>query len=208
MTTIYANKRNVLPLGRCGENLTRQIVFDISNWESLYGVGTAELIYQRPTDERPYIMEITREKSRIHWKITAEHTAVENGYGKCELRYYVDDVLKKSKTWSTRVDPALDTPSETIPPSSEQGWVEQVLRAAEQTETAASRSETAAERAESAVNEMVSSSHKIGTGLQITADNTLEVDCAENFDGDNNRPASAALVKAQLGNIEAFLATI
>jgi hypothetical protein len=207
MTTIYANKRNVLPLGRCGENLTRQIIFDISNWESLYGVGTAELIYQRPTDERPYIMEITRENSLIHWEITAWHTAVEDGYGKCELRYYVDDILKKSETWSTRVDPALDTPSETIPPASEQGWVDQVLSAAGNTETAVLRAEAAAERAESAADK-TASQFKIGTGLQMNTDNTLSVDCAEDFHGDNNRPASAILVKTQLGNIEAILATI
>lgn len=208
MKTVYANKRTVLPLGRCGENLTRQIIFDIADWESLYGKGTVELIYQRPTDERPYIMEITREKSRIHWHITAWHTAVDTDYGKCELRYYVGDVLKKSKIWSTRVDPALDTPCETVPPSPEQGWVDQVLSAAGKTEDAATRAETAAGQAEAAADKMASSSHKIGTGLQITTDNTLEVDCAKNFDGDNNRPASAALVKAQLGNIEAFLATI
>lgn len=207
MKTIYAKNRTVLPLGRCGENLTRQIVFDISKWESLYGVGTAELIYQRPTDERPYIMKIIREGSLIHWEITAWHTAVENGYGKCELQYYVDDVLKKSKTWSTRVDPALDTPSETIPPSPEQGWVDQVLSAAGSTETATLRAEAAAERAESAADK-TASQLKIGTGLQMNTDNTLSVDCAEDFHGDNNRPASATLVKTQLGNIESILATI
>ena len=207
MKTIYAKKRTVLPLGRCGENLTRQIVFDISNWESLYGVGTAELIYQRPTDERPYIMKIAQENSRIHWEITAWHTTVEDGYGKCELRYYVGDVLKKSRTWSTRVDPALNTPRETTPPSSEQGWVDQVLSAAGSTETAALRAEAAAERAESAADK-TASQLKIGTGLQMNTDNTLSVDCAEDFHGDNNRPASATLVKTQLGNIEAILATI
>ena len=50
--------------------------------------------------------------------------------------------------------------------------------------------------------------YKIGLGLKVTEDQTLVVDSAENFDGDNDRPASAALVKTQLGNIEAFLATI
>lgn len=50
--------------------------------------------------------------------------------------------------------------------------------------------------------------YKIGTGLKVTEENTLEVDSAENFNGDNDRPASASLVKTQLGNIEAILATI
>lgn len=50
--------------------------------------------------------------------------------------------------------------------------------------------------------------YKIGLGLKVTENQTLEVDSATDFSGDNDRPASAALVKTQLGNIEAFLATI
>jgi len=250
MKTIYAKNRTVLPLGRCGENLTRQIVFDISNWESLYGIGTAELIYQRPTDERPYIMEITREKSLIHWLITAWHTAVgttaDTGYGKCELRYYVGDVLKKSEIWSTRVDPALDTPSETIPPSPEQGWVDQVLSAAGKAENtltlaegfanksetasgqatdavaqaknsavqteqlmsqatnAATRAETAAVRAETAADRSEQNNtpaYQIGNGLKLS-NNTLEVDTAQDFNDNNARPASAALVQTTAKTVE------
>jgi hypothetical protein len=72
----------------------------------------------------------------------------------------------------------------------------------------------AVERAEDAADQAESPEgggglpYKIGLGLRVTDDQTLMVDSAENFEGDNDRPASAALVKTQLGNIEAFLATI
>lgn len=72
---------------------------------------------------------------------------------------------------------------------------------------AVERAEDAADRAESPEGGG-GLPYKIGLGLKVTDDQTLMVDSAENFEGDNDRPASAALVKTQLGNIEAFLATI
>jgi hypothetical protein len=76
-------------------------------------------------------------------------------------------------------------------------------------EEAVERAEDAADRAESPESGGGSGlPYKIGLGLKVTEDQTLMVDSANNFDGDNDRPASAALVKTQLGNIEAFLATI
>lgn len=208
MKQIFANERSVLPLGRCGENLARQVVFNLADWIPLYGSGTAELIYQRPGDERPYIMEIEQEGPLVRWNITAYHTARSDGDGKCELRYYVGDIVKKSRVWRTYVDKALDTPSEETPPGPEQGWVDQVL-------DAAARAESAADRAEAAVGGNTGGgesgegfSYKLGTGLKVTDGDTLEVDSATDFEGNNTRPASAALVQGTVGNIELLLKTI
>lgn len=49
--------------------------------------------------------------------------------------------------------------------------------------------------------------YEIGVGLKVT-DNTLSVDAAQDFDGDNTRPIEAAFVQAQIGNIETLLQTI
>ena len=46
MKQIYANNLTTLSLGRQGENLARQVVFDLSAWEAEYGPGTVELIHQ------------------------------------------------------------------------------------------------------------------------------------------------------------------
>lgn len=217
MKQIYANGRGTLNLGRRDENLVRQVVFDLTEWISLYGNGTAQLLYQRPGDERPFVMEIEQEDALVRWTITNWHTAVSDGSGQCELRWYVGEALKKSRTWRTYVDSALETPTDKTPTDPEQGWVDSVLQAGADAETAAKRAEAAAQRAENAAGGGSSGgggesggglAYKIGLGLKVTDGDTLEVDSATDFNGDNDRPASAALVKAQLGNIEAFLATI
>lgn len=127
MKQINANGLSTLHLGRHGENIARQIVFDVSDWESEYGAGSVELIAQRPGDEAPYPVAIKREDTFALWDLTSSDTAVAGSYGRCELRYSVGDVLVKSRIWRTWVDSAMDTPSETAPPEPEKGWVDQVV---------------------------------------------------------------------------------
>ena len=52
-----------------------------------------------------------------------------------------------------------------------------------------------------------STSIKLGVGLTLK-DKVLSVDSATDLEGDNTRPASASLVDATLGNINALLKTI
>lgn len=49
---------------------------------------------------------------------------------------------------------------------------------------------------------------KVGAGLNITADGTLSVDTADRAEQDNTRPITSAAVYAEVGNINALLATI
>lgn len=135
MKVIEAKKGEGMKLGRCGENLARQVVFDVSEWEQVYGDGVAELLYQRKGDERPYVMEITREEGKVLWPITAWHTEVP-GYGKCELRYYQGETLVKSAIWKTSVHAAMGMPTEEAPTEAEQGWLEQMLQTAAAAESA------------------------------------------------------------------------
>jgi hypothetical protein len=158
---IYADNKSILSLGRRGEDLARQVVFDVTEWQSLYGPGVAELIYRRPCDDRPHVMEIEQKGTLALWTITDWHTATSEGEGECELRYYPVEGTVKSKTWRTYVEKAMDTPSEEDPPDPEVGWVESVLQASAETkgsaaasatraEAAATRAEEAAKRAEAA----------------------------------------------------------
>ena len=144
VTIIQAKSENDLTLGRQGENLARQVVFDLSAWEAEYGPGTAELIHQRPGDASPYPVAAVREGSTLVWTLTSADTDFHSDYGSCELRYYVGDVLVKSRTWLTKVIRAMSTPSETAPPEPEQGWVERVLEAGVSAKEAAERAEKAA----------------------------------------------------------------
>lgn len=147
MKKIYADNRMTLDIGRQGENLARQIIFDLSDWMAEYGPGVAELIAQRPGEEAPYPVAVRREDTFVLWDLTSADTAVAGSYGHCELRWYVGDILAKSKIWRTWVEPAMDTPSETAPPEPEQGWVDQIISVGAAAKASADAAKADADRA-------------------------------------------------------------
>lgn len=204
MIVVNANTLSSLPIGRCGENLARKVVFDIRDLESLYGPGVAELIYQRPGDAAPYPVAVRRDGESVLWDLTSADTAVAGGYGRCELRWYVGDVLVKSRIWKTWVEPAMAPPGDT-PPEPEKSWVDQVLEAGTQAQEAAQRAENAAKQAESAVP---SGSLTIGNGLKWESPGKLAVDTADKVEQDNTKPVTSAAVHTEIGNIEALLAAL
>jgi hypothetical protein len=124
-----------LCLGKQGENLARIVYFEEPTlWKENFGEGRCELLHQRNGDEAPYPVVLELEGDRVCWKVTNADTAVV-GEGKCELNYLVNDVVVKSKTWTTDVRPSLgDNVAE--PPEVQQGWVEQVLVAADEVKSA------------------------------------------------------------------------
>ena len=135
---------SILPLGKQGENLVRQIQFDLSRWISNFGPGTVQLLHQRSGDEAPYPVAVEQEGDRAVWTVTNADTAAA-GTGRAELQYYVGDALAKSETWMTKVLPALGDASET-PPEAQQGWVDQVLQAGTVATEAAEKAANAAVR--------------------------------------------------------------
>ena len=205
MITVKANDISILSLGRQGENLARQVVFDLSAWVEEYGPCVVELIAQRPGDDAPYPVAVRRDGESMLWDLTAADTAVADGYGRCELRWYVGDILAKSKIWRTWVEPAMDTPSETAPPEPEQGWVNKVLAAGSSAKEAAERAEEAAKKAESAVP---AGSLSIGSGLKWAADGKLTVDTADKVEQDNTKPVTSSSVYTEIVNIKTLLAAL
>lgn len=152
MKQIYANNLTTLSLGRQGENLARQVVFDIRDLESLYGSGTVEVIHQRPGDAQPYPLAVQRDGTLVTWDVTATDTEMSAAtanerYGKCELRYYAGETLAKSQIWRTWVESAMGTPSETTPPEPEQGWVDQVVAVGATAKASADAAKADADRA-------------------------------------------------------------
>ena len=205
MEQVKANTLSTIPLGRQGENLARQILFDVSGWETEYGLGVVELIAQRPGDETPYPVVATRDGDSVVWSVTSTDTLYPGDSGRCELRYYVGETLAKSRIWGTYVARAMDTPSETAPPEPEQGWVNKVLAAGSSAKEAAERAEKAAKNAESAVP---SGSLTIGNGLKWESPGKLAVDTADKVEQDNTKPVTSAAVHTELENIEALLAAL
>ena len=157
MVQIYATNRREFTLGRRGENLAAQVVFDLSGWVGQYGPGVAELIYQRPGDAAPYPVAAVREGDTLLWTPTATDTAKEStiavGSGHCELRWYVGNILAKSQMWRVWVEEAMDTPSETVPPEPQQGWVDQVLTVGVEVRNAVAAAGNSADAAGKSANE-------------------------------------------------------
>ena len=166
MKQIYANNQTTIQLGRQGENLAREVIFDLADWIEGYGDGVVELIVRRPGDEKPYPVAVTRKGSNAVWTLTAADMAVKtsfNNCGQCELRWYVGEILAKSYIWRTCVDPAMDTPAETAPPAPEQGWVDQVAATGAAAKAAAKAAKAEADRAADMADDVVRSIGEAGS---------------------------------------------
>ena len=219
---------SILPLGKQGENLAKQIQFDLSRWISNFGPGTVQLLHQRSGDETPYPVAVEQEGNLAVWTVTSADTAAA-GTGSAELQYYVGDALAKSETWMTKVLPALGDASET-PPEAQQGWVDQVLQAGTVATEAAEKAVNAAVRqpivgdngnwwtwdldAGSYVDTGKAASYH---GTTFTSDETLTLDpdtkvlsvnTAASVEKDNTLPVTSAAVQEIVGNIDVLLKTI
>ena len=127
MQIINAENQYQLCIGRRGENLVTQVQFDISRWQEEFGVGTVQLLVQRPGDTMPYLAETIVEGSAVCWRITAGDTSA-SGYGCAELRYYAGERLAISQKYRFRVAETLDDTEETAP-DPWQSWLSRVVEA-------------------------------------------------------------------------------
>lgn len=91
----------VIPIGRVGENEVTQVVFDVSSYIEAYGSGTVELVHRRKRDSVGYVCEnVTLADGAVTWVVTSDDTGY-LGQGKLQVRWYVDDALKKSAVFNT-----------------------------------------------------------------------------------------------------------
>lgn len=125
MVQIQAESIKTIPLGHRGENEARQIIFDLSDYISTYGPGTARLLHQRDGDPAPYIVPAVQADNTLIWAVTDADTAVP-GTGSAELQWTVNNVLAKSDIWNTRTKAALDDGA-TEPPTGAEGWYQQLI---------------------------------------------------------------------------------
>lgn len=125
MKQIEAKPRQGIPLGHRGENEARQIIFDLTDYISTYGPGTARLLHQRDGDPAPYIVPAVQSGNTLTWTVTDEDTAAP-GTGSAELQWTVNNVLAKSDIWRTKTTVALDDGA-TAPPTGAEGWYQQLI---------------------------------------------------------------------------------
>lgn len=123
MIDVYATGLSI-DIGRQGENLARNIYFDLSDLIDNYGEGTATLVHMRPSDQAPYVCTAVRTGTFLIWSPTSTDTAY-SGSGKCELRWVVGDTLAKSIIYTTTIAPSL-TGAEGVP-SPYKSWYDAII---------------------------------------------------------------------------------
>lgn len=225
MRTIV-NTPGKLYLGKRGEHLARELAFpEPAAWAEEFGPGAAQLLVS-PNGGRAYPVVLTEEDGFAVWRVTAADTA-RAGYGRCELRWSVDGMVVKSKTYVTYVSDGLSGGCGRGGDS----WgtyLEQILQAGADALNAASRAESAALHAPT-VREGTwwvwlpedggytdtgvpatgdgGIARELGSGLKVE-DGKLTVDTTDDFTGDNTLPMTAAGVQTVVGNIDVLLGTI
>ena len=108
MNRIYVqNVRSIIEIGHQGEHLSRCVCFDLSELKETFGEGRFEIAVKRPTESLIYLAsEIDEIGEYAVWKLTSSDTAIA-GFGRCEMRYYVDNILCKTDVYTTRLFPSL-----------------------------------------------------------------------------------------------------
>lgn len=115
MRITYADTNRRICLGKQNESKVTAVYFPLKDFREEFGNGTWTIVHRRKLSEKPYIVTDTTESGDYAvWTVTNVDTAY-GGYGACELRYYVDDVLKKTLLYTTVIHPSLTRTSSTVP---------------------------------------------------------------------------------------------
>lgn len=138
MIDVYVEGLSI-DIGRQGENLAKNIYFDLSELINTYGEGTATLVHMRPSDKAPYVCAVTRSDTFLIWAPTSTDTSYA-GAGKCELRWVVGDVLAKSIVYRTFVAESIT--GDSVVPSEYESWYDALLEHISEYEIASDQIET------------------------------------------------------------------
>lgn len=169
MQSIYAHPGVHLALGRKGETLARQVVFDLRLWRAAYGDGAVSLCAKRAGDAEPYPCGVTQEEDTAVWVLRAADVD-KPGWGDVQLSYYVGDTLAKSQTWRTLVAPSLCACGD--PGEVQQGWLDQAGKDAAAAQQGAKDAQEAQQAAEDAAKAAESSAEAAADAAKAAQDAT------------------------------------
>lgn len=169
MQSIYAHPGVHLALGRKGETLARQVVFDLRLWRAAYGDGAVSLCAKRAGDAEPYPCGVTQDEDTAVWVLRAADVD-KPGWGNVQLSYYVGDTLAKSQTWRTLVAPSLCACGD--PGEVQQGWLDQAGKDAAAAQQGAKDAQEAQQAAEDAAKAAKSSADAAADAARAAQDAT------------------------------------
>lgn len=137
-----------LHIGVHGENLVSTVLFDLSEWKSLFGDGIVHILHKRPKDQYPYIITPTIENNMAVWTLS-EVDLAQSGSGECIYEYIVNDETKvKSRIYATHIKRDLGDGVPT--PSPWDNWLETLLKLQDKAEQAVIKASEFADKAEEA----------------------------------------------------------
>nr|DAT30971.1 MAG TPA: hypothetical protein [Caudoviricetes sp.] len=208
MITVRADPTRAIKLGRQGENLAVQVLFDLSSFAKNYPGGTATLLVQRRRDTEAYPVTLQIDGATACWSVSNIDTD-QQGLGNCELQWRVGETLAKSVLYVTWVDTALEA-GESPPDTPSKAWFDSIQS---QIGNLADLSTSAKRNLVAAINEAARSGggggmpYELGTTLKVV-DGVLDVNTSDAPEQDNTQPITSAAVYSTVGNIEALLSTI
>lgn len=114
MIKIKAIPGKLIMLGKQGENLAREVIFDVSGVRAEFGDGTFRLSAKRPGEADAYPATVTENGDTVVWALTGADTQ-NAGRGQCELAYYAGETRLKTWTYDTAIAKSLTGSPKTDP---------------------------------------------------------------------------------------------
>lgn len=147
MIEIKAVPGKLIMLGKQGENLAREVIFDVSGVRAEFGDGTFRLSAKRPGEADAYPATVTETGDTVVWALTGADTQ-NAGRGQCELAYYAGETRLKTWTYDTAIAKSLTGSPKTDPYDEFLDEVNRLAAEAAISQREAKNSETAAKTSE------------------------------------------------------------
>lgn len=147
MIEIKAVPGKLIMLGKQGENLAREVIFDVSGVRAEFGDGAFRLSAKRPGEADAYPATVTETGDTVVWALTGADTQ-NAGRGQCELAYYAGETRLKTWTYDTAIAKSLTGSPKTDPYDEFLDKVNRLAAEAAISQREAKNSETAAKTSE------------------------------------------------------------
>lgn len=147
MIEIKAVPGKLIMLGKQGENLAREVIFDVSGVRAEFGDGAFRLSAKRPGEADAYPATVTETGDTVVWALTGADTQ-NAGRGQCELAYYAGETRLKTWTYDTAIAKSLTGSPKTDPYNEFLDEVNRLAAEAAISRREAKNSENAAKKSE------------------------------------------------------------
>ena len=147
MIEIKAAPGKLIMLGKQGENLAREVIFDVSGVRAEFGDGAFRLSAKRPGEADAYPATVTENGDTVVWALTGADTQ-NAGRGQCELAYYAGETRLKTWTYDTAIAKSLTGSPKTDPYDEFLDEVNRLAAEAATSQREAKNSENAAKTSE------------------------------------------------------------